>query len=247
MQGMSMQQPESATLIPRNMSALLAAWFVLLVTGMTSVTFNVWHATHSGRMPLGLALLIGVTPVATAMGASHMVSEHKGGKALQLICYGGMVAAMAQSIGAIAAVIGPVDGPVFRWIFGVAMDVLSLAALRVVIVQNQRHTASEAAARATEEAARRAAEEAAQRATEEPSKVPSQEPRREAARGPQRGTPRTLREPDAESARRAYRESVKAGQPLSDRALGAQFGKSRTWGKNRIDEVKTGPQLAAAQ
>ena len=51
--------------------------------------------------------------------------------------------------------------------------------------------------------------------------------------------------PEAAKARSAYRRSVKAGQPLSDRALGAKFGKSRTWGANRIAEVEAGPALTA--
>lgn len=52
---------------------------------------------------------------------------------------------------------------------------------------------------------------------------------------------------DAQAARIAYKRSVRMGRPLSDRALGAQFGRGRTWGANRIKEVNGGPRLAKAQ
>ena len=52
--------------------------------------------------------------------------------------------------------------------------------------------------------------------------------------------------PEARRARAAYRKSVKDGAPLSERALGRMFGRSRTWGANRIREANARPQLAAA-
>jgi hypothetical protein len=72
---------------------------------------------------------------------------------------------------------------------------------------------------------------------EMPEAAPPREPRRRPS-GPSR-------DPDAEKARKAYRESVRAGQPLSSRKLGGKYGRSRTWGQSRIDEVNEGPALAA--
>jgi hypothetical protein len=41
-----------------------------------------------------------------------------------------------------------------------------------------------------------------------------------------------------EQARRAYRDSVAAGTPLSRQALGDRFGRSESWGRDRIKEVR---------
>jgi hypothetical protein len=56
---------------------------------------------------------------------------------------------------------------------------------------------------------------------------------------------RLSKDPDAERARGEYRKSVRRGQPLSDRALGDMYGRSRNWGAARIRECEGGPQLAA--
>ena len=53
-----------------------------------------------------------------------------------------------------------------------------------------------------------------------------------------------LATPEGRKARAAYRKSVRQGEPLSDRALGEMFGKSRTWGASRIKETEAGPRLA---
>lgn len=55
------------------------------------------------------------------------------------------------------------------------------------------------------------------------------------------------RDAEAESARKAYRDSVANGEPLSKRKLAEQFGRSPNWAQYRIDEVKNGPHLARAQ
>lgn len=55
-----------------------------------------------------------------------------------------------------------------------------------------------------------------------------------------------LSTPEAVKARAAYRRSLKAGQPLSDRELGKKYERSRTWGASRIREVEAGPQPLAA-
>jgi hypothetical protein len=93
--------------------------------------------------------------------------------------------------------------------------------------------------------------EAIAEATTEPDGVPLDEPPGE----PEAITPepplarpvRLVDDQDATAARAAYRKSVRTGRPLSDRKLGEQFGKGRTWGANRIKEVDGGPKLAKAQ
>jgi hypothetical protein len=72
----------------------------------------------------------------------------------------------------------------------------------------------------------------------EPQTVPPQKPRQEPAA--------LSRDPEDVKARAAYRRSVAAGKPLSDRALGAMFERGRTWGANRIKECEGGPKLAGA-
>jgi len=84
-------------------------------------------------------------------------------------------------------------------------------------------------------------EEVASVPSEVPLEVPAQEPPEE----PQPRPVRLVKGPEAERGRAEYRKSVRQGQPLSDRALGAKFGKSRTWGASRIREVEEGPALTA--
>ena len=66
---------------------------------------------------------------------------------------------------------------------------------------------------------------------------PSQEPRQRSVR--------LSKDPEAERARRVYRQSLATGIPLTDRTLAEKFGKSRSWGKTRIREVEAGPTLTA--
>lgn len=77
--------------------------------------------------------------------------------------------------------------------------------------------------------------------SEEVALVPSAEPQEE----PRPRVVRLAEDQDAKRARADYRKSVTQGQPLSDRALGAKFGRGRTWGRNRITEVEEGPALTA--
>jgi hypothetical protein len=59
---------------------------------------------------------------------------------------------------------------------------------------------------------------------------------------------RPNKDPEAEKARAEYRKSVRAGTPLTDRALAAKFpGRSRNWAKARIREASDGPRLAEAK
>jgi hypothetical protein len=221
---------------PAGKGGVLAAWLVLVMMGGTSVTFNVWHAVHSGRMLLPLALLAAVAPVFAAMGLSHIVATHKCGWFMKAITVGVMLGAMALSAGAIAAVIAPVSMHL-SWLFGGVLDAAALIALGVILTEHGREAARQAAHdAAAAEAARRATEDAAARTAEVPAAVPPQEP----AQVPRRTASRASRDPEAEKARTAYRKSVRASEPLSDRTLGEMFGRSRTWGANRIREVDNG-------
>ena len=80
---------------------------------------------------------------------------------------------------------------------------------------------------------------------EESAPVPLDKPTQEPAEDPRPRPVRLVKSPEAERARTEYRKSVRQGQPLSDRALGVKFGRSRTWGANRIAEVEEGPALTA--
>ncbi len=56
---------------------------------------------------------------------------------------------------------------------------------------------------------------------------------------------RPVETPDAKRARADYRKSLNQGQPLSQRALGDKYGRSKTWAASRIREVDEGPALTA--
>lgn len=64
---------------------------------------------------------------------------------------------------------------------------------------------------------------------------------------PRERVSRPSKDPEAERARRAYRKSAREGDPLTDRALGAMFERSRNWGASRIAEVRSAPPLAEAR
>ena len=256
-------------------SPLIAAWLVLIGMGATSMTYQIYHLVKYGHMNVGLALLAGVVPVFVAMCLSHIVAVYKGGTAMKAVAFAIMAAAMALSIGAVGEVVRQAFGPYLCWLFGALLDGAALVALRVILSERERRAARETALEtadrtareataeaarlradlqaaeaareatisATEEAIRNAVEEAMRNATTEPSRGPSGEPQRM----PRAASRAVSKDPDAERARREYRKSVSAGAPLSDRALGDMFERSRTWGASRIREADAGPQLAAAQ
>ena len=235
------------------MHARPAAWAVLAITGGTTLTFNVWHATHAGHMILALALLYGFAPVLAAMGLSHIVAAHQGGTFMKTAAFAVMAGAMALSMGATAAVLRPAAGPVFCWLFGIVIDAAALVALQVILSPESR-AAARAAKHAVHGATAGAASSAMPGAVAVPSSVPPGAPALEppavpaavpAAVPSPRPRPRARRldkSPEAEQARTEYRASVRRGEPLSDRALGELHGKSRTWGASRIAEVGDGPR-----
>jgi hypothetical protein len=245
-------------------SVKAAAWVVLCAMGGTSVTFQVWHAVHS-HLAVGLAVLFGLAPVVVSLCLSHIAAEHgEMSGFLQTVIYLAVALAMALSMSAVAAVVAPAAGPWQRWLFGLVLDGPSLICLRVVIVQQQRkagrkaaveaaeraerdareRAAAEATARAMAEATARAETEAAERARTEAAARAKEEADAKALEAAQRLAANPSKDEDAEAARREYRKSVRDNAPLSDRALGAKFDRSRTWGANRIAEVEGGLKLA---
>lgn len=184
------------------------AWAVLIGMGGTSVTYNVWHATHHGGLNFSLALLYGVAPVFAAACLSHIVAEHDGGKVMKALVFAVMLGAMCLSIGATASVVGPTAGPVLRWLFGAVLDAAALVALRVILDGRNRkadggaelETARVSARKATmraEQAERGYAELAAELEAER-RKVPARNSR-----------PGSARKPAATSARNQGRTSAR--------------------------------------
>lgn len=141
-------------------SATPAAWAVLIGMGGTSVTYNVYHAVHSGSLGLGLALLYGFAPVFGAALLSHIVAVHKGGWFLQGATFAVMLGAMTLSIGATAAIVRPAAGSWMQWLFGAVLDAAALVALRVILASHQGREAEASALETAEQAAAEAADKA---------------------------------------------------------------------------------------
>lgn len=142
-------------------SAKVAAWLVLAGAGGITMVYNIWHATHAGHMPLGLALLYGFGPVFVAALLSHIVAEFDSGWFLKTVTFAAMIGAMSMSIGATASVIGPTAGPVLRWVFGAVLDTAALVALRVILAGRKRKTEAADALTAAEAKVREASAQAA--------------------------------------------------------------------------------------
>lgn len=255
--------PDAATMDPmptapahakpaRLTSDQVAAWLVLAGAGLTMASFNIWHALHS-QMPGYLAALVGVAPVLIAMGLSHIVATRQGW-VLKAVTFLVMTGAMVLSVRATGYVVRQAFGNLWP-LFGAVVDSAALVALQAILspgAKAARGAVAEAAPGATAEAVT----EAASSATGEPSGMPSAEPQTEPAEShraepspkpsaePRQRRARTDKSPEAERARAAYRKSARQGEPLSDRALGEMFGKSRTWGASRIAETEAGPRLA---
>jgi len=236
----------------------IAAWLVLAFAGTTMVAFNMWHAIHGG-IPLVLAVLYGLAPVVLALGLSHVVAAYRGGWFMKGTTFIIMLGAMVLSVRATGYVVKPATGNLWP-LFGAVTDAAALMALQVILSPESRAAAKaarKAAGEATVETAASAIPEAAAEATGEPAEVPLPVPAAEPAfvppavpsskpsREPRRRPVKISEDPDAKKARAEYRRSVSQGRPLSERALGDKFGRSRTWGASRIAEVEDGPALTA--
>ena len=227
---MTTAAPEHANGHARPSSDRVAAWLVLAGAGTTMVSFNLWHAFHAG-MPGYLALLDGVAPVVLAMGMSHIVRRR--GWFLKIATVAVMLGAMALSVSATGEVVHPAVGHLW-WLFGAVVDSAALVALQVILTP-----VPETVAEPVSESMPESMPESGSGSVPESAGVPPQSPRQVPSRSP-------AEDRDARAARSAYRKSVAEGQPLSEAGLGAMFGKSRTWGRNRIGEVRAGPATVAS-
>ena len=112
--------------------ARAAAWAVLAGAGSTMVTFNIWHALHTGGLRLLLAVMVGLAPAGLAVGLSHIVAAHNGGRVMQAITFLVMAGAMALSVSATGDVVRPAVGNLW-WLFGAVVDSAALVALQVIL------------------------------------------------------------------------------------------------------------------
>ena len=133
-------------------------WFVLILTGGASATFQMWHADHAdhaGGLFWIVAALVGIVPAATAIGLSHVVVSHKGAVWLRVVTVSVMLAIMAASASAVAATVHPLEVKVFNWVLALALDAAALACVWVLLGDRER---KDAATAAMEQAVSQAAE-----------------------------------------------------------------------------------------
>jgi hypothetical protein len=211
----------------------VAEWMLLLSMSGISAWFNIQD--NASKIATDLAVGAGIAPVLAAMLTSHIVAKHRNADIwVRVVTFAVMCGAMALSAQAIGDVVRPADKYLW-WLFGPVTDAAELIALHMLLTHA-------AAGRAARKAAAQAAGEPAAGTTEAPASPsgpaggtgPAEPPRRSAPRGIDRSA-------EAEAARKMYRKSKAAGTPLSDRKLAAEFGRSRTWGTNRIREVEESP------
>jgi len=228
-------RPAAPSAPPAPAGRPVAEWMLLLSMGGISAWFNIQDA--AGKMHLDVAIGAGIAPVLAAMLSSHVVAKHRHAeKWLRIATFVVMVGAMALSAQAVGDVVRPGDRYLW-WLFGTVVDAAELIALYMLLTHA---AASRAAKKAAEQAS--SAELAAQAQAAAGTAAGTPDPEL-----PRRGKPAPVARDHsslAEAARKEYRRSLadaeagRARKPLSDRALGAKFGKSRTWGASRIAEVE---------
>ena len=226
----------------------VAAWLVRAGAGLTMASCNIWHALHS-EMPGYLAGLVGVAPVLIAMGLSHIVATRPGWF-LKAVTFLVMIGAMVLSVRATGYVVRQAFGNLWP-LFGAVVDSAALVALQAILspsARAARKAVPDALPESVPESAPESAPESGASTAPEsgdvPPEVPDPVPARVPSRSPGQMPLRISEEPDAKRARAVYRKSLAEGHPLSEAALGAKYGKSRTWGRNRIKETEAGPRLA---
>jgi hypothetical protein len=168
---MSKHERESA---PEKSSAKVAAWSVLITMGGTSVTLNIWDATHAAHLFWLLAVLKGLAPVLAAMLLSEAGARYDGGKPFRCVAFGIMAGAMVLSASAVATVLRPsyppgVLGVVMSWLFGIVLDAAALTGLWVILTEREsrRDAARQAQAASAEDAVAAAVAETETRVREE--------------------------------------------------------------------------------
>jgi hypothetical protein len=113
-------------------------WFVLVLTGGTSATFQMWHAAHAIGAAVLIAVLVGIVPPAAAIGLSHVVATHRSVTVLRVITFGVMLAVMGATASASATVIHPIDGLRWGWVLALALDAAELACVWILLTERQQ-------------------------------------------------------------------------------------------------------------
>ncbi len=215
----------------------VAEWMLLLSMGGISAWFNIQSNTDAGNMHLDLAVGAGVAPVIAAMLSSHIVAKRRdAGKWLRIATFAVMCGAMALSAQAVGDVVRPGDRYLW-WLFGPVVDAAELIALHLLL----SHAAAGKAAKARQAAAESASGPGAAPGQAAPDMLAAEAEEQALPQRRRAGSRGVDRSAEAEAARREYRKSKASGNPLTDRKLAAKFGRSRTWGANRIREVDESP------
>lgn len=133
---------------PQKSSAKGPAWGVLVTMGGTSVTLNIWDATHGAHLFWLIAGLRGFAPVLAAMFLSEVGARFDGGKTFRWVAFSIMAGAMVLSASAVANVLRPsypagVLGLVLSWMFGLVLDAAALAGLWVILTERERKRVAE--------------------------------------------------------------------------------------------------------
>lgn len=246
--------PDVLEEIPRR---AIAGWILLVYAGGISAWFNIWHSVLAGRMELALAVGAGLTPVVCSMVLSHIAAQEHDEQILRWVAYIALIIDMAMSLRAVGEVVRPAEGSLW-WLFGPGTDMAEFVGLYVIMKRARARAAYRKRLRAVQAADRAAAEAARELAAGPDQLQPDDAGLPPAARAgaatSERGeTPRqTRRAPagidrsaEAKRARQIWLRSKAEGRPLTDRKLAAQFGRSRTWGANRIAEAQAAPHLVA--
>lgn len=148
-------RPAAAGRVPRR--AMFSVWAVFLSMAGCTMTFQVYHSIHYGRMPWELAVLYGVVPLAISIGVLDFVAEWEdapkwASPSAYVITAGSMfLSAAATGSVVLHAAPGHLSG-----LFGVLLDWAALLAIRFILTAPRK-----ARTKAAEEAAR---QEAAERA-----------------------------------------------------------------------------------
>lgn len=224
-------------------------WFVLILTGGTSASLQMWHAVHAdhaGGLFWIVAALVGIVPAATAIGLSHVVVSHKNAVWLRVVTVGVMLAIMAASASATAATVHPLEVKAFNWVLALALDAAALACVWVLLADSERKaaqaTALELAQAGTEQARTKAAEaaqgadaleaELARVSAELTAAHAAAEALREAAHDRRakgspraRKSPRTRTEPDDVATELRALQMLDAHPELKQPGMGSELGR----------------------
>jgi hypothetical protein len=202
-----------------------AAWAVLAGAGSVMVTFNIWHALHTGGLRLLLAVMVGLAPAGLAVGLSHIVAAHNGGKVMRGIAFLVMAGAMVLSVSATGDVVRPAVGHLW-WLFGAVVDSAALVALQVILAPAPGPLPSPAPVPL-------------------PVTAPAAPPERSPRTAPQRsgGARRSARADDLTLEARAL-ELLGARPEMSGAALGRELGVHESYGRklrNRLAPLDVAP------